>query len=183
MADAKNDTSKTDDKKASDDEVKSTVAVPAQGTTSSKTKALIEAARAKNVAAQKEADATKTNPEAVRLTSEEETKQKEAAEANVKLNVQSAANSLTGSLDPEAMGDVKGDGGDAKNYADSDPDKALGVPTWRHGTAQTRDGQPVATVFGDNISERTRAEMDRGKKALGNRKSASPVGRTTVEDA
>lgn len=115
---------------------------------------------------------------------------KEAAEELVRVRPQAVDKSLTGELDVEAMGDVKGDGGDAKDYDDGDPAKALGVPVYEHGLAEHNadlDAGKRAALMGNQISERTRAEQERGQKALSNRRDADTstkrATRTVVTDA
>lgn len=87
---------------------------------------------------------------------------KESAQQMADAKPQSAHGTIDGKIDIEAMGDVKGDGGDAKNYADDDPDKAKGVPTYEHGLHEIKAGENVALPRETRISERTLAEQDRG---------------------
>lgn len=128
-----------------------------------------------------------------KVDEEAEEGMKDAAEKNIKARPQAVDKSLDGNLDIEAMGDVKGDGGDAKDYDDGDPAKALGVPVYKHGLAENRiDGSLEAgkrEVFGQRISARTAEEQRRGKEALNRREAEkSPskrpsATRTVVTDA
>lgn len=101
---------------------------------------------------------------------------KEAAEVLVQGRPQAVNQSLTGELDIEAMGDVKGDGRDAKDYDDGDPDKALGVPVYEHGLSEHNpalDRAKERVTGSARISSRTQAEQARGAEALKGRRDAS----------
>jgi hypothetical protein len=92
------------------------------------------------------------------------------AETAAEVKVQPRVGTLTGDVDVDAMGDVKGDGGDAKYYDDGDPAKALGVPVWQHGLASTKEGvdevaQADRTLNGVEPSEATKEEIEAGKQA------------------
>lgn len=153
--------------------------------TVSKTKEIIEAARKRNVI---ESELNKTTSPAsagavANLTKQEVEQKRDIAQAVAETKVQAVHGSLTGKINIDAMGDVKGDGGDAMNYEEGDPAKALGVPVYEHGLAATKDGvdelRPVAaTVFGTRQLKRTEEEMNRGRDAIGfksNRRTAEPV--------
>jgi hypothetical protein len=161
------------------------------GGNKSKAQELVEAARRRNQIEQEIAegeDADTTNEPAT--TEEEkiaEEQKKEAAEELASAKPQAVAGSLDG-LDVEAMGDVKGDGGDAKNYADNDPDKALGVPTFEHGLAENKatGDTPPEVLTETRISKRTEAELARGREAVATKNEAreqATRGRVTVTDA
>ena len=137
------------------------------GSTVSKTKELIEAARKRNEIEQANADAPvgDSRPQA-RFSDEELDQLKADAEIMAEGKVQAKAGTLDGSIDVEAMGDVKGDGGDAKNYDDGDPAKALGVPTYIHGLHETKGGVETSLAPETRISARTAAEQARGAEVL-----------------
>lgn len=137
------------------------------GSTVSKTKELIEAARKRNEIEQANADAPvgDSRPQA-RFSDEELDQLKADAEIMAEGKVQAKAGTLDGSIDVEAMGDVKGDGGDAKNYDDDDPAKGLGVPTYIHGLHETKGGAETSLAPETRISARTAAEQARGKEVL-----------------
>lgn len=167
--------------------------------TRSKAEKLLEANRKRKLAEEANMEANEpTDLQRDNLNKEDEaTKEQkiEAAEKRAEIKVEAMAGSLTGDIDVEAMGDVKGDGGDAKDYADDDPAKALGVPVYEHGLAATREGTDVYSpaaeqaIEGDTrVSARTRAELQRGKEALAGRtpaedKSERVRTRTVVTDA
>ncbi len=173
-------------------EIKDTTTV---GGTVSKTKELIEAARKRNEIEQANADAPVGDSRPQANFSEEELDQLKAdAELMAEGKVQAKAGTLDGSIDVEAMGDVKGDGGDAKDYADDDPAKALGVPVYEHGLNETQNGADrfANTSIDDNrVSKRTQAEIERGRTALSDRteapsasrRSERSTSRTVVTDA
>lgn len=158
----------------------------------SKTQQLAEAARLRTKV---EREAAEQNAPGLDPDREEDAKHVdamiEAAEQNIAIRPQAVAASLTGKLDPEAMGDVKGDGGDAKDYPEGDPDRALGVPTYEHGLKEVRVGGDdleagKRAVSSQNLSPRTLAEMEAGKRALGSSKNARvsvKSGATVVTDA
>jgi hypothetical protein len=112
--------------------------------------------------------ATSQNP-ADYLNEEEVEGLRHRAATAAEVKVQPRAGTLTGEIDIDAMGDVKGDGGDAKDYPDDDPAKKLGVPVYAHGLASTKEGvdevtQAERTLHGVEPSEATKAEMDMGRK-------------------
>lgn len=158
----------------------------------SKTQEVVEAARKRAEAAKMVEEKNPPQKEGERhLTDEEREQMIDSAEKMAEGKVQSRAGTLTGKIDVEAMGDVKGDGRDAKDYDDGDPDKRFGVPTYEHGLKATKAGVDESTetspsLVKDNISPRTKAEMDRGSKALSERKSSAEAARrntrTTVTD-
>lgn len=166
----------------------------------SKTQKLVEAAKTR-MQAERELDENNNSRADARAetdkTDEDKRAEKnriEAAKEMAKVKVQARANTIDGEIDVEARGDVKGDGGDAKDYPDDDPDKALGIPVYEHGLHETTvAGEKFGnskTLFGDRISPRTQAEMDRGKKSLSNSKSSrsnetrrASSTRTAVTDA
>lgn len=163
--------------------------VPGEGGAASKTKALIEASRARQRnAAQVEEDNAETEKS---KQEQNEQRVKELAEGRQELadvNVQARDKSLTGEVDPMAMGDVKGDGGDAKDYDDNDPAKRLGITTAEHGLNVNRDGTDgeIATAFGHRVSKRTQDEMQRGRDNLADAKTERrhlEKGTTAVTDA
>lgn len=145
-------------------EIKDTTTV---GSTASKTKELVEAARRRNEIEQANADAPvgDSRPQA-RFSDDELDQLKESAETMAEGKVQAKAGTIDGAIDIEAMGDVKGDGGDAKNYDDDDPAKALGVPTYIHGLHETKGGQETSIPPETRISARTAAEQARGAEAI-----------------
>lgn len=175
-------------------EIKDTTTV---GGTVSKTKELIEAARKRNEIEQANADAPVGDSRPQASFSDEELDQLKAdAELMAQGKVQAKAGTLDGTIDVEAMGDVKGDGGDAKNYEDGDPAKALGVPTYIHGLHETKGGQETSLAPETRISARTIAEQQRGAEVIKGhgeardraRKAATEAGerrgsRTVVTDA
>lgn len=116
---------------------------------------------------------------------------KAAAEEAASVKVQPRVGTITGEIDVEAMGDVKGDGRDAKDYPDNDPDKALGVPTYVHGLHETSVGGTTTQdkLFADRgVSEKTKAEMSRGEDAISHRAEQRTAAkksttRTVVTDA
>lgn len=150
------------------------------GSGKSKAEELVEAARRRNLAEQEAAE----NNGADGNTAEDEAAKegmKDAAETLASIKPQAVAGSLAG-IDVEAMGDVKGDGGDAKNYADNDPDKALGVPTYAHGLSEDTARGPYfagtsvqdGEVGGDTrISKKTELELRRGREAISNKAAES----------
>lgn len=138
--------------------------------TSSKASELLKAANAR-AAANAERGEDQVSETQRRYETEVSDEVKDAAQEEADTRVQSRANSLTGALDVEAMGDVKGNGGDAKNYDDADPDKALGVPTHQYGLNDIKGGAAVRRVFDDAQYAKTSAEIERGKKALSDRKA------------
>lgn len=156
------------------------------GGTVSKTKAVIEAARRRNQVEQAMAEVlTPVSPSSVSTDEDVIGGLKDRAEVQAAARPQSANGTSDGKIDIEAMGDVKGDGGDASQYADDDPAKRLGVPVYQHGLAATRDGAdelaPIqAQVTGARLSSRTQAELSRGEKALGGSTSTRA---TVVTDA
>lgn len=137
-----------------------------------KTQRLVEAAKTRMKAEREINENTDTRTETNQTAEDErvEDNRIEAAKELAKAKVQARANTMDGKIDVEARGDVKGDGGDAKDYADDDPDKALGVPVYEHGLSEvTVSGEKFGnskTLFGDRISSRTREEMERGRKAV-----------------
>jgi hypothetical protein len=167
--------------------------------TRSKAEKLIEANRKRKLAEEANQQANEpTDLQREDLNEEDEaTKEQkiEAAEKRAEIKVEAMAGSLTGDIDVEAMGDVKGNGGDAKDYEEGDPDKALGVPVYEHGLAATREGVDVFSPAAERaiegetrVSSRTQAELQRGREALENRKAPekktgrAPT-RTVVTDA
>lgn len=160
----------------------------------SKTQQLAEAAkqRAKaEVDIEKVTEATPTRA-VDRMDETEIDGLRERADGLASVRVQAVAGSLTGKIDIDAMGDVKGDGGDAKDYDDGDPAKALGVPVYEHGLAATKNGvdvmaPAVETLFGSQMSEATRAEIEAGRAALNGvretREASRNSARTVVTDA
>ena len=144
-------------------------AKPAAPKTASKSQAIIEAAEAR-ARARAEKGEDQVNDTTRRYATEIEDADLEAAQKEADTRVQAAAQSMTGKVDVEAMGDVKGNGGDAKNYADGDPDKALGVPTYAYGLNDVKaGGAELNTAPGNVQSAKTKAEIDRGKKVLSDR--------------
>lgn len=105
---------------------------------------------------------------------------KESAQQMADAKPQSQHGTLDG-IDIEAMGDVKGDGGDAKDYDDGDPHKALGVPTYVHGLNESRGGENTALPRETRLSERTLAEQDRGAEVAKGHQSARE--RSVSEDS
>lgn len=156
--------------------------------TVSKTKAVIEAARRRNQVEQAMAEVlTPTQPSSMPTDEDMVAGLRERAEVQASARPQSANGTSDGNIDIEAMGDVKGDGGDASQYADDDPAKRFGVPVYQHGLAATREGAdelaPIQQqAFGQRMSARTQAELDRGKQAL-NGGSASSRSTVAVTDA
>lgn len=116
---------------------------------------------------------------------------REAAEQRAEVKPQAINGTLEGKIDVNAMGDVKGDGRDAKDYPNDDPDKALGVPVYEHGLKETSvGGETPATekVLSKRLSAKTEAEMNRGKEIVGSRERSAPKAkasetRTVVTDA
>jgi len=138
--------------------------------TTSKAAELVEAAKKRRELEQ----ANSTQPPKTveeRFSDEELAQLKKDAEVMAAAKVQAKAGTMTGKLDVEAMGDVKGDGGDAADYDDGDPDKALGVPTYIHGLHETREGVDTVTAVAkeNHVSARTRAEQQRGKDVISGR--------------
>lgn len=167
--------------------------------TVSKTKELVEAARKRKELEQANSIAQPKTVEQ-RFSDDELNQLKADAELMAEAKVQAKSGTIDGVIDIEAMGDVKGDGGDAKDYDDNDPDKALGVPVFIHGLHETRGGvDTITAVAGETrVSARTRAEQQRGKEIVEGKEAdrASRVrtetatddgrrvtGRTTIEDA
>lgn len=150
------------------EEVEKSAANPAPAT-SAKSKELLDAAnaRAKALAERGEDQVAETQR---RYDTEISDEAKEGAQAEADTRVQSRANSLTGAVDVEARGDVKGNGGDAKNYPDGDPDKYLSPTTAEYGLNDLKGGAPVRGVGDNTVSAKTQAEISRGKEALGARK-------------
>jgi|GEM_PF-5880017 len=155
----------------------------------SKAEELLKAARERaNIAEETDKAKAETEKADARVQDQvAENKRAAAADEKIEGRVQARAASLTGEVDPDAMGDVKGDGRDAKDYPDDDPDKYLGVPTYEHGLAATNADNP----YGTRQSERTRAEIERGRQLLEAKKSsrereapkAGTRTRTVVTDA
>jgi hypothetical protein len=146
---------------------------------SDKTKEMVEAAKQRAKLA-KEAEAQKNTDTG--LSPEAEASMKDAAEEKAAVKVQARDGTIDGKIDVEAMGDVKGDGRDAKDYEDSDPDKAKGVPVYKHGLSATKDGVDEAVALNraageTRFSKRTEAEINRGKEVLN-----GSSGRTTKTD-
>ncbi len=141
--------------------------------TKSKAAELLAAARARN---EKAVELDKNEP--AKSAVEEQAKEPEivaqkiaAAEEMAETRVQAKAGTLTGEIDVEAMGDVKGDGRDAKDYPDSDPDKHLGVPTYEHGLASNKpldqpDDNLSSGVVGARTNSRREAEIARGRERI-----------------
>lgn len=159
------------------------------GGNKSKAQELVEAARRRNQIEQEVAEGNEDQaPNGVPEDEKTREAMKEAAEEKAAVKPQAVAGSLDG-IDVEAMGDVKGDGGDAKNYEDGDPDKALGVPNYVHGLDESKaTGESVtdAAAHGTRISKRTDAEMQRGREALNQRYESNAQARrsrVTVTDA
>lgn len=169
-------------------EPKSTVTT---GGNKSKAQELVEAARRRNQIEQEIAEsenADNTN-DGIETEEDEETieNKREAAERIASAKPQAVAGSL-GGIDVDAMGDVKGDGGDAKNYADNDPAKGLGVPTYEHGLAEHKatGDAPVYDPANTRVSKRTEAELARGREAIASKNEARTNltrGKVTVTDA
>lgn len=139
--------------------------------TGSKSQNVMKAAEARAKRAEEEATpgtAGRTNISPLPLANEET--MVESANTLAETNVQSRANTLTGEIDPQAMGDVKGDGRDAKDYPDDDPDKQLGVPTYAAGLRNVTGGA-VDAVQERRVIKRTEEEMSRGKDAITSAKS------------
>lgn len=166
------------------------------GGNKSKAQELVEAARRRNLAEQEVADQNDADTTNNGINEDPDTveSKKEAAETLASIKPQAVAGSLDG-IDVEAMGDVKGDGGDAKNYADDDPDKALGVPVYEHGLSEdtargpyfagtsVQDGGPVGET---RVSKRTQEEMRRGRDAIDTvreSRAQNAKSRVTVTDA
>lgn len=135
----------------------------------SKADELLAAARARNQQA-KEAD--DKNP---KTPLDEQEKKPETVEAKIaaaeqmaETRVQAKAGTIDGTIDVEAMGDVKGDGRDAKDYPDTDPDKQLGVPVYEHGLHRTpADNTDLSTgVVGARNSTKRDAEIARGREII-----------------
>lgn len=78
----------------------------------------------------------------------------------------------TEGIDLEARGDVKGDGGDAKDYDDGDPDKYKSPPTYEYGLHETKAGENTALPRETRISDRTLAEQDRGAQVADGHRAA-----------
>lgn len=159
------------------------------GGNKSKAQELVEAARRRNQIEQEVAEGSEDQaPGGVPKDPEIREAMKDAAEDKAGVKPQAVAGSLDG-IDVEAMGDVKGDGGDAKNYEDGDPDKALGVPNYVHGLNESKaTGESVTEAASreTRISKRTEAEMQRGREALGRKEESrahAAKGRVTVTDA
>jgi hypothetical protein len=141
--------------------------------TKSKAEELLAAARARN----QKAEAI-DQKEPAKSAVEKEAKEPEiveqkiaAAEEMAETRVQAKAGTLTGEIDVEAMGDVKGDGRDAKDYPDTDPDKHLGVPTYEHGLGSNKpldqpDDSLSSGVVGARTNSRREAEMARGRERI-----------------
>lgn len=87
---------------------------------------------------------------------------KDAAAEKAEGKAQAKAHIADGKVDLEARGDVKGDGGDAKDYPDDDPDKYKSPPTYEYGLNETRAGVDVSRPREEVISDRTAAEQARG---------------------
>lgn len=146
-------------------------------TDESKTQELLDAdaARAKAVAATPTGTPGPIGSQTLRdrLTPEEIEQKRADAEKLADLKVQARDGTLDGKIDIDAMGDVKGDGGDAKDYDDGDPDKRLGVPVWEHGLKSIKNGvdDTAALVEQEEIvpTEQTNLEMEAGRTAVANR--------------
>lgn len=156
----------------------------------SKAQALAEAARKRHQVEKEAQEAMATAGSYDHEQTVENTEaEKEAAEMKASIRPQAVDKSLTGELDIEAMGDVKGDGGDAKDYDDGDPAKALGVPVYKHGLNEHGGNIEAGmnAVFGERLNKRTQAEQERGRKAISDvkdgRETSSRKGRTVVTDA
>lgn len=137
----------------------------------SKSAELLAAARARAAAAREAEE--KINADGTAVETETEVDNKiAAAELAAETRVQSRDGTLTGEIDVTAMGDVKGDGRDANEYPDSDPAKALGVPTYEHGLhADPQDNAEAPVPRVTRISEKTRLERERGRQAIAARNS------------
>lgn len=156
----------------------------------SKTRQVVEAARTRAEARRRQEE--EQAQEQARIKEESvlaDEPLKERAGELVETVVQYRNGTIDGSVDLEAMGDVKGNGDDAANYDDSDPAKALGVPVYVHGLGRTGgDDTEVAPQFERKHSARTAAELDRGRQALEgrvpveNRRSTSGSSRMAVTD-
>lgn len=156
--------------------------------TESKTQKLVDAAKerarlAKEADEKGNTDTVQTGRASDNLSDNAIETMKEGAEEMAELKVQSRANTLDGEIDVEAMGDVKGDGRDAKDYPDDDPDKALGVPVYEHGLHATSGGVDETEELRRRAepetrqSKRTQEEMQRGKEVLTTR---TPTSRATT---
>src|SRR6478752_4841851 len=71
--------------------------------------------------------------------------------------------------DAEKMAQAKSQ---AKDYADDDPDKALGVPVYEHGLHENRAGQEMSIPRETRISQRTLDEQARGAEVAKGHKAA-----------
>lgn len=96
---------------------------------------------------------------------------KDAAVEKAAAKPQSVHGTLDG-IDVEARGDVKGDGGDAKDYDDGDPDKYKSPPTYQYGLDEIKAGENTALPRETRISDRTAAEQSRGAEVQKGHSSA-----------
>lgn len=152
-----------------------------------KAQRIAEAAKNRTQAERELAKVEGTDKPKAKPTVEEELAQMDAMIAAGKIKPQALAGTMEGEIDLAARGDVKGDGGDAKNYADSDPDKYLSPTTAEYGLNEDRaTGVSVTTIAarsGQVISERTRQEMDRGAQVVKGRTSGRrAIGKTVVTE-
>lgn len=154
-----------------------------------KTQRIVEAAKARTRAEREVAERHNAPTPENRLSDEERAQMEESAQKMADLKVQPRAGTIDGDIDLEARGDVKGDGGDAKDYDEGDPDKYVSPTTAEYGLAEDTVRGPyfagtTALTGDDNISERTRQEMSRGREVVdgrgGNR--SRPRTRTVVSD-
>jgi hypothetical protein len=155
--------------------------------TGSKTQELVAAAKKRQEIERTNQENTPVVSTASRLkdnlTDEELDTVKAAAEEQAEGKVQAKAGTIDGTVDIEAMGDVKGDGGDAKDYDDGDPAKALGVPVYEHGLAEIRGGVDTIQATETRLSKRTALEQARGKELLEGHREAREKARAAAEES
>lgn len=155
--------------------------------TASKTQELVAAAKKRQEIEKANQEQTQPVTPANRLrdnlTDDELDSVKAAAEEQAEGKVQAKAGTIDGTVDIEAMGDVKGDGGDAKDYDDDDPAKALGVPVYEHGLAEIRGGVDTIQATETRLSKRTALEQSRGKEVLDGHHEARQKARAAQDEA
>lgn len=153
-----------------------------------KTQRIVEAAKNRTRAEREVAERNGPVTEENRFDEAEQAQMQESAQKMADLKPQAAAGTIDGEIDLEARGDVKGDGGDAKNYDDGDPDKYVSPTTAEYGLSEDTVRGPYfagTSALGDrNISEQTRAEMERGRKVVDGRggSRSRPTTRTVITD-
>lgn len=153
-----------------------------------KTQRIVEAAKARTRAEREVAERHNAPTPENRLSDEERAQMEESAQKMADLKVQPRAGTIDGDIDLKARGDVKGDGGDAKDYDEGDPDKYVSPTTAEYGLAEDTVRGPyfagTEAMTDGNVSERTKREMSRGREVVegrgGNR--SRPRTRTVITD-